>query len=224
MSIPVMIMGKSGNGKTYSLKRFKKEEISVISVEKERLPFKTDIKPIMIPEEFRSEDIKSNAQLNAARYSWLQMAIRSAPTKSVVIDDSQFLMAGELFDRAKEKGYDKFTDIAANFRNLIHFINRLPQDDKIVYFMHHIAIDEDGVAKAKTIGKMLDEKLVIEGCFDIVILCDNYKFITQGNGQSTSKTPEGLFEDVEIANDLKYVDAKIRDYYELEKSDGKKTT
>lgn len=215
MALPVMIMGKSGNGKTYSLKQFKKEEISVISVEKGRLPFKTDIKPIMIPEEFRSEDIKSNAQLNAARYSWLQMAIRSAPTKSVVIDDSQFLMAGELFDRAKEKGYDKFTDIAANFRNLIHFINRLPQDDKIVYFLHHIAIDEDGVAKAKTIGKMLDEKLVIESCFDIVIFCENRMFITQGDGRSSAKTPEDMFQELEIPNDLKAVDTAIRAYYEM---------
>lgn len=215
MSIPVMIMGNSGSGKTYSIKRLKKDEVSVISVEKSRLPFKTDIKPVRIPENFESSEIDTYAKVNAARYSWLQMAIKSAPTKIVVIDDSQYMMAAELFDRAKERGYDKFTDMAANFRNLIHFINNLPEEDKIVYFLHHTEQDTNNITKVKTIGKMLDEKLVIEGCFDIVILCDNHKFITQGNGQSTAKTPEGMFDEVEIANDLLTVDYKIREYYGL---------
>lgn len=213
MSIPVMVMGSSGSGKTYSLKQFKQKDVSVISVEKARLPFKTDIKPVRIPENFSNEEITSYAQVNAARYSWLQMAIKSAPTKAVVIDDSQYMLSTELFDRAKEKGYDKFTDIAANFRNLIHFINNLPEEDKIVYFLHHTELDANGTTKVKTIGKMLDEKLVIEGCFDIVILCENHKFLTQSDGTSTAKTPEGLFDDVEIPNDLKYVDDKIREYY-----------
>lgn len=221
MSIPVMIMGNSGSGKTYSIKPLTKDEVSVISVEKSRLPFKTDIKPARIPENFGSEDIDTYAKVNAARYSWLQMAIKSAPTKIVVIDDSQYMMAAELFDRAKEKGYDKFTDMAANFRNLIHFINNLPEDDKIVYFLHHTEQDVNNIAKVKTIGKMLDEKLVIEGCFDIVILCENHKFVTQGNGQSTAKTPEEMFDDVEIANDLKLVDTKIREYYGLAGLDSK---
>lgn len=215
MSLPVMIMGKSGSGKTYSLKQFNKDEVSVISVEKGRLPFKTEIKPIRIPESFNNDEIKSYAQLNAAKYSWLQMAIKSAPTKAVVIDDSQYLMANELFDRSKEKGYDKFTDLAANFRNLIHFINNLNQDDKIVYFLHHSEPDSDGLAKVKTVGKMLDEKLVVEGCFDIVILCDNKTFVTQSDGRSTAKTPEDMFESIEIPNDLKAVDVAIRKYYEM---------
>ena len=213
MSIPVMVMGSSGSGKTYSLKQFKSKDVSVISVEKARLPFKTDIKPVRIPENFSNEEITSYAQVNAARYSWLQMAIKSAPTKAVAIDDSQYMLSTELFDRAKEKGYDKFTDIAANFRNLIHFINNLPEEDKIVYFLHHTELDANGITKVKTIGKMLDEKLVIEGCFDIVILCENHKFLTQSNGTSTAKTPEDLFEDLEIPNDLKFVDSKIREYY-----------
>lgn len=212
MALPVIIEGRSGSGKTYSLKNMSKEDVSVISVEKGRLPFKTDIKPLRIPSDFGG-DINSYAALNAAKYSWVQMAIKTAPTKAVVIDDSQYLMSGEFFDRAKEKGYDKFTDIAANFRNLIRFINDLPQDDKIVYFMHHTETDVDGREKVKTIGKMLDEKLVIEGCFDIVIYCLDHKFYTQSNGQSTAKTPEDMFNDVEIPNDLKTVDMAIRDYY-----------
>jgi hypothetical protein len=213
MAITVLVEGRSGSGKTYSLKNFAPEEVGVISVEKGRLPFKTKIKTVRIPETF--QDAKTNAQLNAAKYSWLQMVIRSAKCKAVVIDDSQYLLVNELFDRAKEKGYDKFTDMAANFRNLIHFVNNLPEEDKIVYFLHHTEADTDGREKAKTIGKMLDEKLVLEGCFDIVLYCADQKFFTQANGQSSAKTPEDMFESVEIPNDLKAVDSAIRDYYGL---------
>jgi hypothetical protein len=85
-------------------------------------------------------------------------------------------------------------------------------EDKIVYFLPHTESDTDGREKAKTIGKMLDEKLTLEGCFDIVIYCRDHQFITQANGQSTAKTPEGMF-DLEIPNDLKAVDDAIREYY-----------
>lgn len=198
-------------GKTYSIKNFKADEVGVISVEKGRLPFRTDIKTVRIPREFK--DVNTYAQLNVAKYSWLQMVITKSKAKSIVIDDSQYLLVNELFDRAKEKGYDKFTDMAVNFRNLIHFVNDLPEDDKIVYFLHHTEADTDGREKAKTIGKMLDEKLVLEGCFDIVLYCQDQKFFTQANGQSTAKSPEGMFEAVEIPNDLKAVDVAIREYY-----------
>ena len=102
--------------------------------------------------------------------------------------------------------------MAANFRNLIHFINELDQEDKIVYFLHHTETDADGREKCKTIGKMLDEKLTVEGCFDIVLYCQDHKFYTQANGISTAKSPEGMF-DLEIPNDLKAVDSAIREYY-----------
>jgi hypothetical protein len=154
------------------------------------------------------------AQANTAKYAWLMGVIQRSKAKAVVIDDSQYLMANELFDRANENGYDKFTNMAANFRNLIHFINELPEDDKIVYFLHHTEPDTDGREKVKTIGKMLDEKLCVEGCFDIVIYCQDHKFYTQSNGQSTAKSPEDMFE-LEIPNDLKFVDDSIRNYYQL---------
>lgn len=216
MSIPVLLMGRSGSGKTYSIKNFKPNEVGVISVEKGRLPFKSDIKVVRVPEQFEVE-AQSPGQLNAARYAWIQMVIKSSKAKSIVIDDSQYLLVNELFDRAKEKGYDKYVDMAANFRALVHFINKLPEEDKIVYFLHHTESDDNGRQKAKTIGRMLDEKLVLEGCFDIVLYCEDQKFYTQANGQSTAKTPEGLFEEVEIPNDLKAVDAAIRSYYGLGK-------
>lgn len=212
MAIPVFIIGRSGSGKTYSIKNFKAEEVGVISVEKGRLPFKTDIKTVKIPKDFT---VNTSAQLNAAKYAWIEMVISKSKAKSIIIDDSQYLLVNELFDRSKEKGYDKFTDIAVNFRNLVHFVNDMPDDDKIVYFLHHSETDSDGREKAKTIGRMLDEKLTLEGCFDIVLFCQDHKFYTQSAGMSTAKTPEGMFEDEEIPNDLKMVDNAIRDYYGL---------
>ena len=212
-------MGRSGAGKTYSLKNFQPNEVGIISVEKGRLPFRSQLKVVKIPAYEKSESVTSMAQANTAKYAWLMGVIQKSKTKAVVIDDSQYLMANELFDRANEKGYDKFTNMAANFRNLIHFINELPEDDKIVYFLHHTETDADGREKVKTIGKMLDEKLCVEGCFDIVIYCQDHKFYTQSNGQSTAKSPEDMFE-LEIPNDLKAVDAAIRDYYGLNKTGG----
>lgn len=214
MAIPVLIMGRSGSGKTYSLKNFKPDEVGIVSVEKGRLPFRSQLKVVRIPAYEKSENVTSMAQANTAKYAWLMGVIQKSKTKAIVIDDSQYLMANELFDRANEKGYDKFTNMAANFRNLIHFINELPENDKIVYFLHHTEPDADGREKVKTIGKMLDEKLCVEGCFDIVIYCADHKFYTQSNGQSTAKSPEDMFE-LEIPNDLKFVDDSIRNYYQL---------
>lgn len=221
MAIPVFIMGRSGSGKTYSLKGFNNcpERVGVISVEKGRLPFKTTIKTTRIPKFEQDPKFNSSAKVSVARYSWIEQIIRAAKAKSIVIDDSQYLLVNELFDRAKEKTYDKFTDMAVNFRNLIHFINDLEDDSKIVYFLHHTDTGIDGREKAKTIGKMLDEKLTLEGCFDIVIYCQDHKFYTQADEISTAKAPEEMFPAVEIPNDLKAVDDAIRAYYGLEGGD-----
>lgn len=218
MALPVLVIGRSGSGKTYSLKNFKPEEVGIISVEKGRLPFKSDLKVVRV-KKFEFTDA-SPAQINVARYQWIKMVIEKSEAKSIVIDDSQYLLANELFDRANEKGYDKFTNMAANFRDLIHFVNELEDDDKIVYFLHHSELDSDGREKVKTIGKMLDEKLSVEGCFDVVIYCQDNKFFTQANSQSVAKTPEGMFE-LEIPNDLKFVDTTIREYYGMAENNTK---
>ena len=220
MAIPVLCIGRSGSGKTYSLKNFKSDEVGILSVEKGRLPFKSDLKVVKVKNFNDGEH--TPAQANAARYSWLEMAIKSSKIKSLVIDDSQYLLSGELFDRAYETGYTKFVDIAAHFRNLVHFINELEEEDKIVYFLHHSELDADGREKVKTIGKMLDEKLCIEGCFDIVLFCQDQKFFTQSNGQSVAKTPEGMLE-LEIPNDLKAVDDAIREYYNIPRATPEET-
>lgn len=215
MAIPVLIIGRSGSGKTYSIKNFTADEVGVISVEKGRLPFRSDIKVAKVPKDPTKGEARDAAQLNAAKYAWIMSAIQRAKAKAIIIDDSQYLMVNELFDRVNERGYDKFTSMASKFRDLIHFINDLEDDDKIVYFLHHSELDTDGREKVKTIGKMLDEKLTVEGCFDIVLYCQDHKFFTQANGQSTAKTPEDMFE-LEIPNDLKLVDTTIREYYGME--------
>ena len=217
MAIPVLIIGRSGSGKTYSMKGFNdfSDSIGVISVEKARLPFKSGIKVARIPKYEDSPNIQTAAQISQARYSFVERAIKSAKCKTIVIDDSQYLLADEFFDRAKENGYQKFTDIALNFRNLIHNINNMGEEDKIVYFLHHSEDDGAGREKVKTIGKMLDEKLTVEGCFDVVIYCRDQRFYTQGDGISSAKTPEGMFDSVEIPNDLKFVDDRIREYWNL---------
>lgn len=219
MAIPVLIMGRSGSGKTYSLRNFKPDEVGIISVEKGRLPFKSDLKVAKVPAFSDLDEPRTPAQINVAKYSWIKTAIKASKVKALVIDDSQYLLVNELFDRAKEKGYDKFVDMAANFRDLIHYVNELEDDSKIVYFLHHSESDGETREKAKTIGRMIDEKLVLEGCFDVVIYCSDQKFFTQANGTSTAKTPEGMFAETEIPNDLKLIDEAIRSYWGM---DGKK--
>lgn len=201
MGIPVMILGATGSGKTYSIKNFDVDEVGIFSVEKGRLPFKKKFK------------VAKNAT-----YQTIFQVLSNPKLKTYVIDDSQYLLVNEMFDRAKDTGYGKFTDMALNFRNLIHYINQRVPNDVIVYFLHHTEKTEDGRIKAKTVGRMLDEKLTVEGCFDIVLLTSvqgqEHYFITQSDGYTTAKSPEGMFEP-QIPNDLKAVDDAIRLYWEL---------
>ena len=213
MAINVLVYGPPASGKTVSIRGFQVPEVGVIAVEKPRLPFKTDIKVVRVPESF--PNARTMAQMHRAQYEWIIQVARTAKCKSIVIDDSQYLLVNELFDRANEKGYDKYTEMAKNFRDLIHGISRIPEDDKIVYYLHHSEIDQDGRARIKTIGKMLAEKLALEGLFDINLYCQDKKFYTQANGMSCARSPIGMFEQVEIPNDLKLVDTTIREYYGL---------
>lgn len=210
MGIPILILGESGSGKTTSLRNFEPGAVGVISVINKPLPFKSSLK---------TYPLNKNAKLkNTSRYTLLRAILKAAKTKTMVIDDSQYLICYDSFDRAKIKGYDKFTDMAINFKELIDFvIDELP-DDMTVYFLHHIETSDDGKKKIKTIGKMLDQQLTVEGLFTIVLLCEVNKsehyFITQSDGSTTCKSPVGMFEE-KIDNDLKLVDATIREYYGL---------
>ena len=203
MGIPVLILGESGSGKTYSIKNMDPEKVGIFLVEKPRLPFR-----------------KQFNIYHGGGYFPIMKALAEPKLKQYVIDDSQYLLVNEFFDRAGETGYQKFTDMALNFRNLIHFVIRKTPDDVIVYFLHHTDTDGNGRIKAKTIGRMLDEKLTVEGLFDIVLRTavdpDGHWFLTQTNGYDTVKTPEDMFPQSRIPNDLAAVDKAIREYYEME--------
>lgn len=201
MGFPVLILGETGSGKTYSIKNFDTEEVGIFSVEKNRLPFK---KPFKVAKN--------------ATYQTIGKVLKEPKLKTYIIDDSQYLLVNDMFDRAKDTGYGKFTDMALSFRNLVHYVNHNLPDDVIVYFLHHTEQSDTGKTKAKTIGRMLDQQLTVEGCFDIVLLTQvegmEHYFITQSDGYTTAKSPEGMFE-LKIPNDLKAVDEAIREYYEL---------
>ena len=206
MGLPVLILGESGSGKSASLRNFEPDEVGVFNVASKPLPFRNKLQCI-----------------DGADYQTIVARLSRPAKKRYVIDDSQYLMAFESFSRAKEIGYTKFTDMAINFYNLIRFVvNSMPKDC-IVYFLHHTERSEDGHIKAKTIGKMLDSQLTVEGLFSIVLLCrtdgTRHYFDTQSDGFNTAKSPIGMFEQREIDNDLKYVDGVIREYWGLEHGD-----
>lgn len=201
MGIPVLILGESGSGKSASMRNFDANEVGIFNVASKPLPFRKRI-----------------PKADGATYNIITQALKEPKLKKYVIDDSQYLLCFELFRTAKDTGYQKFTDMALHFYNLIQFIIQKTPPDVIVYFLHHVETTSEGKAKAKTIGKMLDEKLTVEGLFSIVLLCTtdgtNHKFITQSDGYSTAKSPMEMFPN-EIDNDLKAVDTVIREYYEL---------
>lgn len=208
MAIPVLILGESGSGKTTSLRNFEPGEAGIIGVIGKPLPFKSKLKVYNLN--------KSAKQKNVSRYTLLKNIISKSQVNTIVIDDSQYLLSYDSFDKAKTKGFDKFTDMAVNFKELIEYcIDELP-DNKTVYFLHHTEVTDQGKTKIKTIGKMLDSQLTVEGLFSIVLLCQTnkseHKFITQNEGNTTAKSPMGMF-DLEIDNDLKIVDTTIREYY-----------
>ena len=221
MGIPVLIIGESGSGKTYSIKNLDPEKVGIFLCEKNRLPFRKPFPTYKVRNMRKEEDGKVTIyRQSVVIQSLLRSKKKEDLKKILVIDDSQYIMANEYFDRASEKGYDKFVDIGANFRNLVHLVNDELPDDVIVYFLHHPETDSNtGRQKAKTIGKMLDEKLTLEGCFDIVLHArtdgEAHWFTTQSDGTDTAKSPEEMFED-KIPNDLAFVDKTIREYYGME--------
>lgn len=208
MGIPILIIGKSGSGKSASMKTCIGKDFNLIRVLNKPLPFRGKING-----------------WNTDDYQVVFKALKSAPAKSIVIDDAGYLITNYFMRNhsTKGKGNDVFglyNTLGDNFWSLIQYVvNQMPED-KIVYVIMHEDADEYGKVKAKTIGKLLDDKICLEGMFTIVLRCVNnlseHKFITQSDGTAISKSPEGMFEDIEIPNDLLYVDTKIREYYEIE--------
>ena len=209
MGMPVLIIGESGSGKTSSLRNFDRKDVLVFSVSGKRMPFRKKMNVINVRDQSPAERYDTIIDL---------MGKYQDKVKTFVIDDSQYLMAFEEMDRVYEKGYGKFTELAKHFIDLISAIKSL-NDDVIVYLLHHTQETDSGKVKAKTIGKMIDDHITLEGLFEIVLMAvhdeGGYHFITNGIINTSAKSPIDMFEQGIIDNDLKMVNEKIREYYEI---------
>ena len=202
-SVPVLLIGKSGSGKSASMRNFKKEEIAIANVLGKPLPFKSNLDAPKVD-----------------NYDILLKAIQNTDKKVIVVDDANYLITNEFMNKSSVKGFDKYNEMGNNFFNLINGIKNI-EGGKTVYLIMHEDTDDEGNVKPKTIGKLLDDKVNIQGMFTICLRSmydnGNYIFRLKTNGQDCVKTPIGLFDEEQMENDLKLVDTKIREYYELDK-------
>lgn len=215
MATSVLIIGKSGAGKSTSLRNFAHDEIAFLNVMAKPLPFKGKFDSTLCP--LKKTDLLTPVQ----SYKLTEEAIEKTQKKVIVIDDFGYMMTNHLM-AGKDGGgnkFDLFDDIASRPWHLLEFIRTKVSDDKIVYFMMHEDQNEFGGVKPKTIGKMTDDKICLEGLFTIVLRCvfkdDKHIFQTHMAGDDVTKSPMGMFEEDSIDNDLKLVDQKIREFYEL---------
>lgn len=199
MGIPVLILGASGSGKSTSLRNFEPGEVGVFNVASKPLPFRKKLKLV-----------------NGNNYELIKQTLSKNNLKTYVVDDAQYLMAFEQLGRAKEKGFDKYTDIGLHFTDLVQHVVLGTSPDTLVYFLQHVEVTDDGRTKAKTVGKLIDNWLTLEGMFSIVLLAETdgkeHWFTTQSDGFTTAKSPMDMFP-VRIDNDLKAVDTAIREYW-----------
>lgn len=208
-SVPVLLIGKSGTGKSTSMRNFENDEIAVINVLGKQLPFKSKIKNIVTTDD----------------YNKVIENIQKTSRKTIVIDDAGYLITNQ-FMRNHSKGgggnavFAVYNELADNFWKLVNAIKNI-DGGKTVYFVMHEDSDEAGNVRPKTIGKLLDDKVCIEGMFTVAIRSmfkdGKYIFRTKTDGNDIVKSPLGMFEEEEIDNDLKEVDKIIREYYELDK-------
>lgn len=205
MAEAILVYGKSGSGKSRSLKNFAEDEILFVNVISKRLPFQK----------------KFNYELKTTDYNLIKGKLKAMPCKIAVIDDAGYLMtntfmAGHSNPKGGSSTFDLFNSIGDDFWNLIQFIKlALPEDVRVYIMMHEISNDI-GEVKVRTIGKLLDEKVCIEGMFTVCLHCmtngQKHYFKTQGGSNDIAKSPEDMFE-LEIENDLKMVDDRIVEFY-----------
>lgn len=214
MSNLILILGQSGTGKSTSIRNMDSKDTFIIQAVNKPLPFKGFKKnyPIMDKDGKGRRLVSDNYDRIISCLKYLN---NDKDIKNIIIDDFQYVISNEFMVRAKEKGFDKFTEMAQHYYMIIDVASRL-RKFKYILFKSQWA-KEDGTSKVKTIGKLLDEKITIEGLFTIVlntvIQNNKYYFQTQNNGFNTTKSPLGMFDEQLIENDLKLVTEKINEYY-----------
>lgn len=210
MAIPVIVYGKSGSGKSRSLKNFAKDEILLINVEGKPLPFRG----------------KFNYTMQTDNVDKMIAQMQKMPCKTAVIDDCGYLMThyfmGNHRNKSGNASFEMYDGIADIMYFLIFKIKRELPDDVIVYIIMHEDKDDYGEVRLLTLGKLLDRKVCMQGMVTVCLRCmsENGKhfFRTQTDGYDITKSPEGMFESIEIENDLKAVDILVRNYWELEEA------
>lgn len=212
MSIATLIIGESGTGKTTSLRNLDPAETILIQSVRKPVPFKAD------GWKYFSKEVPSGNIFVTDQSAQIINLMHKTRRKVIVLDDFQYILANEFMRRSEERGFDKFSDIGRHAWDILTAASALP-DDVRVYILGHTQSDEYGRVKVKTIGKLLDEKIVIEGMFSIVLRTQvtngNYMLATKNNGSDTTKSPIGLFESDHIENDLAMVDAAVYQYYDI---------
>jgi len=216
MSNTTLIIGESGSGKSTSLRNLSPSETFIINVLDKPLPFRG----------FKKNYIRATQQNPMGNYAStdnhddiikkiLYINARRFDIKILVIDDFQYTMCNEFMSRATEKGFEKFTQIGQHAWKLIMTLTKL-RDDLNCYVLSHSDLDDNGKLKCKTIGKLLDDKVTLEGMFTVVLhtmmMDGRYLFLTQNDGTRIAKSPMGMFEDKHIDNDLEYVNNCINAY------------
>ncbi|SDV49241.1 AAA family ATPase [Chitinasiproducens palmae] len=212
MSIATLILGQSGTGKSTSMRNIDPADVLLIQTIRKPLPFKASGWKVA------SKETPQGSIFQTDDWSKMIAVMTRTKRKVIVIDDFQYLLANEFMKRSDERGFDKFTDIGKHAWSVLTAAGELP-DDVRVYILSHTEEDQAGTTKMKTIGKMLDEKITIEGMVTIVlrtaVLDGQYYFTTRNNGRDTVKSPMGLFDHDMIDNDLAAVDQRICEFYDL---------
>lgn len=225
MAQAILIVAESGSGKSTSIETLNPQETFIVNVANKPLPFKgwkSKYKPWTKDTQDGNLYHASNAVMIEAAFKYVDT--KRTEIKTIVVDDFQYMSAFEYFDSADQKGYDKFTKIASHLARVVRIPKDLRDDLTVVFMMHaEDSVDMDGKrkVKAKTVGKMIDNALTLEGLFSIVLFGKvkkdkdgtiRYVFETQNSGENTCKSPKGMFSDAEIPNDLAFVKKAIEDY------------
>lgn len=223
------IVGNSGSGKSTSIRNLDPNSTFIINVTGKPLPlkgFKKNYKPLSQDKETKKVigNLYNNVSDVTKIAQMLKVVDKTRPEiKTVIIEDAQYIMSFEAMDRASEKGYEKFIQMASNFYSVLKECMNM-RDNLKVFILTHAENLGDGFNpnyKIKTIGKMIDTMITVEGLFTYVfftaILKDpegksEYKFVTQSDGTTTAKSPMGCFEELYIDNDLQYIIEKIDEY------------
>ena len=205
MAQKVLVMGESGTGKSTSMRNCDAAITAVVNPVGKPLPFKNHFDML-------------NNETDARKIIKYMKDQAAAGKKIIVVDDFQYILAVPYMNRIKESGWDKYNDFGANYFEIIDVCKDLP-DDVVVVYMTHLETLDNGLTTVKLIGKLLREKITIEGLFTVVLRTGvnegKYYFYTQNSGKDTVKSPLGMFPSYAIDNDLNYVVDKIRNYYEI---------